>query len=152
MITPLGDPKVIEFNCRFGDPETQPIMMRLNSDLAELCLAAIEGKLDQTDADWLEEAAIGVVLAAEGYPGSYPKGAVISGLDEINAPCKVFHAGTQIQDEQVVTSGGRVLCVTAYGTDIAKAQQQAYAEVKKISWPGMQFRSDIGYRAINRKS
>lgn len=153
MITPAGEPKVVEYNCRFGDPETQPIMMRLKSDLAELCLAAIGRKLSDTKAEWDPRAALGVVLAAGGYPESYGKGAVIAGLESCDTQdCKTFHAGTASRDNQVVTSGGRVLCVTALGTSVTKAQQLAYETVEKISWDGMMFRTDIGYRAIDRES
>lgn len=149
MITKDGTPKVLEFNCRFGDPETQPIMMRLDSDLVEVCLAAIDGKLDECSIEWNPQTALGVVLASRGYPESASKGDVINGLDssfELNA--KVFHAGTKEQDGNVVTNGGRVLCVTALGEDVKAAQALAYQELKKIEWDGMFYRKDIGYRAI----
>lgn len=150
MITKDGTPKVLEFNCRFGDPETQPIMMRLESDLVELCLAAIEGKLDQTSIEWNPQTALGVVLASRGYPESASKGDVISGLDsEFEQKAKVFHAGTKEQDNNIVTNGGRVLCVTALGEDVKAAQTLAYQELKKIEWDGMFYRKDIGYRAID---
>ena len=151
MITPAGEPRVIEYNCRFGDPETQPIMLRLKSDLAELCLAATDGKLAGVQANWDPRPALGVVLAANGYPGSYPKGDVISGLEAAAAhdDGKVFHAGTLTQDNHIVTNGGRVLCATALGGDIAEAQRNAYAIANEISWKGMQYRTDIGYRAID---
>lgn len=153
MINNNGQPSVIEYNCRFGDPETQPIMMRLQSDFSELCLAAVEGKLENIEAEWLEDVALGVVLAAEGYPGSYDKGAKITGLDAINDPhCKVFHAGTKTSDKTIVTNGGRVLCVTALGKSVREAQQVAYANCKNIGWQGMQYRNDIGYRAVERES
>ena len=153
MITAEGQPKVIEYNCRFGDPETQPIMLRLQSDLVALCDAALDGKLDAISTDWDERCAIGVVLAAGGYPGSYPKGTPIAGLDsEQPDTIKVFHAGTALSDGQVVTSGGRVLCVTALGEDIAAAQQACYRAADKISWDGMTLRRDIGWRAIARYS
>jgi len=153
MIAPDGTPNVVEYNCRFGDPETQPIMMRLKSDLAELCLAAISKKLDQADAQWDERAAVGIVLAAGGYPEKYAKGEPISGLDVCDtATCKTFHAGTRITDGQVVTNGGRVLCVTALGNSVTQAQQAAYQSVNKIGWQDMYFRTDIGYRAIARES
>lgn len=153
MISPEGVPKVIEYNCRFGDPETQPIMMRLKSDLAQLCLAALDKKLDQTTAEWDERAAIGVVLAAGGYPESYAKGLVISGLDDCDTDaCKTFHAGTAFEGDGVVTSGGRVLCVTALGSSVTEAQRLAYESVGKISWNGMFHRTDIGYRAIAREN
>jgi len=151
MIDGEGNPKVIEFNCRFGDPETQPIMMRLNSDLDTLCLQALAGNLTGASAEWDPRPALGVVLAAEGYPGSYPKGATISGIEEANNErVKVFHAGTREQAGEVVTHGGRVLCVTALGTDIADAQAAAYASVDKIHWSGMTLRRDIGWRAVDR--
>ena len=153
MIDANGVPKVLEYNCRFGDPETQPIMMRLQSDLAELCLAAIDKKLDQVTAKWDPRAALGVVLAAGGYPESYAKGSVISGLDNCDTDsCKTFQAGTAMADGNVVTSGGRVLCVTALGDTVTQAQELAYQSVKKISWDGMFCRTDIGYRAIARES
>ncbi len=151
MIDKAGQPKVIEFNCRFGDPETQPIMLRLQSDLVELCLAAVDGKLDQQTSRWDPRPSLGVVLAAGGYPGSYNTGDQIHGLPLEEVPDgKVFHAGTTMQDDVVVTSGGRVLCVTALGEDIAAAQKHAYALAQHISWDGSFCRQDIGYRAINR--
>jgi phosphoribosylamine--glycine ligase len=151
MIAPDGSPKVIEFNCRFGDPETQPIMMRLRSDLCALCEAALDGMLDAAEADWDSRAAMGVVMAAGGYPGSYDKGLPIAGLDSVNdESTRVFHAGTAIDGDRVVTSGGRVLCVTALGETIAVARDTAYAGVDKISWEGVTFRRDIGWRAIER--
>ncbi len=152
MITADGAPKVIEFNCRFGDPETQPIMMRLKSDLVALCNAALDRKLDTVSADWDERAAMGVVLAAGGYPGDYAKGDVIEGLDGADTnDAKVFHAGTADKDGNVVTAGGRVLCATALGSSVSEAQQKAYALADKISWNGMFMRRDIGYRAITRE-
>jgi len=151
MIDHAGQPKVIEFNCRFGDPETQPIMMRMQSDLVELCLAACEGHLDQQESRWDPRPALGVVLAAGGYPADYRKGDVINGLEDAAAlDGKVFHAGTTLNGEDVVTNGGRVLCATGLGSDVAAAQKQAYQLAKAISWDGMFCRSDIGYRAINR--
>ena len=153
MIDAAGNPKVIEFNCRFGDPETQPIMMRLQSDLDALCLSAIAQDLHNTDARWDPRPALGVVLASEGYPGSYRKGDVISGLGpSADADTKVFHAGTALVDDQVVTSGGRVLCVTALGDDIKSAQANAYLAAEGIDWPGKTLRRDIGWRAIARYS
>ncbi|WP_075183589.1 phosphoribosylamine--glycine ligase [Pantoea sp. 1.19] len=154
MIDASGQPKVIEFNCRFGDPETQPIMMRLQSDLVDLCLAACAGQLDQKDSVWDPRPALGVVLAAGGYPGEYATGDVIHGLPLTNAADgKVFHAGTTLQnDDRVVTNGGRVLCVTALGEDVAAAQQRAYALAAPIHWEGSFCRTDIGYRAIGRPS
>ena len=153
MITPDGEPKVIEYNCRFGDPETQPIMVRLQSDLVALCDAALDGALDTASADWDSRCAIGVVLAAGGYPGSYDKGRAISGLDTaFDSDIKVFHAGTRLADGEVVTNGGRVLCVTALGDDIAAAQSACYRAADSISWDGMVLRRDIGWRAIARYS
>ncbi|EKF9450570.1 phosphoribosylamine--glycine ligase [Vibrio cholerae] len=152
MIDSTGAPKVIEYNCRFGDPETQPIMMRLQSDLVELCQAAIAGKLDQVESKWDPRASIGVVLAAGGYPGDYTKGEVISGLPtQESAGQKVFHAGTETQGDQVVTNGGRVLCATALGNTVLEAQQRAYQLADQIHWNGMFCRRDIGYRAIARE-
>ncbi|ORM65160.1 phosphoribosylamine--glycine ligase [Pantoea rwandensis] len=152
MIDKAGQPKVIEFNCRFGDPETQPIMLRLQSDLIELCLSAVDGKLDQQTSQWDPRPSLGVVLAAGGYPADYNTGDQIHGLplEEVQDG-KVFHAGTTMKDDVVVTNGGRVLCVTALGEDVAAAQQNAYALAKHISWDGSFCRKDIGYRAINRK-
>ena len=152
MINPEGAPKVIEYNCRFGDPETQPIMMRLQSDLAALCLAALDGKLDQTDIQWDPRPTLGVVMAAGGYPDSYDKGDVIDGLDQADSDTvKVFHAGTAEKDGQVVTSGGRVLCVTGVGDTVGEAQANAYAGVKQITWRNAYHRKDIGYRAVARE-
>ena len=152
MISPAGDIKVLEFNVRFGDPETQPIMMRLESDLAELCLAAVDGKLDQVQADWSPRPALGVVMAAGGYPGSYVKGKVITGLENAaRSGSMVFHAGTQMQDGQVVTAGGRVLCVCAMAGSVADAAAAAYAGCADIHWDGAFYRRDIGYRAIARE-
>ncbi|HEJ8010142.1 TPA: phosphoribosylamine--glycine ligase [Serratia marcescens] len=151
MIAADGQPKVIEFNCRFGDPETQPIMLRLRSDLVELCLAGAEGCLNEKSSDWDERPALGVVLAAGGYPGDYRNGEVIQGLpQQESADGKVFHAGTRLQGDDVVTSGGRVLCVTALGDTVAQAQQRAYQLAEGIQWPGSFCRKDIGYRAIAR--
>ncbi|MCC5795695.1 MAG: phosphoribosylamine--glycine ligase [Methylophaga sp.] len=151
MIDDAGQPRVVEYNCRFGDPETQPILMRLNSDLLELCEAALDGKLDEVDAEWDERAAVGVVMAAGGYPDDYRKGDVISGLDQVPADCKVFHAGTAMQDGQVVTAGGRVLCVTSLGDSVAEAQANAYQAITHINWQDAYFRTDIAYRAIARE-
>ena len=152
MVAPDGTAKVLEFNCRFGDPETQPIMMRLQSDLVALCQAAVAGKLAQSDIQFSSEAAVGVVLAAGGYPDSYAKGAEIQGLaDADSAKAKVFHAGTSMKDGKVVTSGGRVLCATALGESVTAAQQAAYQLVQRVSWPEMFYRSDIGYRAVARE-
>ena len=149
MISPNGAIKVLEFNCRFGDPETQPIMMRLKSDLVELCLAALAGELDKTTSDWDDRAALGVVLAAGGYPDAYQKGAVISGLAADDSDdCKIFHAGTAQVGDDIVTNGGRVLCACALGDDIASAQRKAYELVGKIDWNGVYYRTDIGFKAI----
>ncbi|MGI8474754.1 phosphoribosylamine--glycine ligase [Pectobacterium brasiliense] len=152
MISADGQPKVIEFNCRFGDPETQPIMLRLRSDLVELCLAACDGTLDQKDSVWDERPSLGVVLAAGGYPADYNTGDVISGLSQQDAEDgKVFHAGTKLNGINVVTNGGRVLCVTALGNTVAEAQQRAYEIAAGIQWQGVFCRKDIGYRAIERE-
>jgi len=152
MIDTQGQPKVIEFNCRFGDPETQPIMLRLKSDLVDLCLAAVDGRLNEKDSVWDPRPSLGVVLAAGGYPGDYATGDQIHGLpQEEVADGKVFHAGTTLKDDAVVTNGGRVLCVTALGEDVAAAQKRAYELAQPISWQGSFCRKDIGYRAIDRK-
>ena len=152
MIDSTGAPRVIEFNCRFGDPETQPIMLRMRSDLVALCQAAIDGKLDQCSSDWDPRAAVGVVLAAGGYPGSYSKGDAISGLSNTETEGgKAFHAGTKLDGNQVVTSGGRVLCATALGNTVTDAQQRAYKLARKINWNGAFYRKDIAYRAIARE-
>ncbi|MEW6764422.1 MAG: phosphoribosylamine--glycine ligase [Pseudomonadota bacterium] len=152
MIDKGGAPKVLEFNCRFGDPETQPIMMRLQSDLVGLLEAGIDGKLDQTGAGWDARVALGVVMAAGGYPGTIRSGDVIHGLDSaLPEHAKVFHAGTALnEDGQVITAGGRVLCVTALGDTVHEAQQRAYVAVDKISFEGGFCRRDIGWRAIAR--
>lgn len=152
MITPDGAPKVIEYNCRFGDPETQPIMMRLKSDLVALCNAAMDKKLDQCTVEWDSRAALGVVLAAGGYPASYDKGDIISGLPTSDTDNqKVFHAGTKTIDGQVTTNGGRILCAVGLGDTVTEAQQQAYELTKKISWDNVYYRTDIGYRAAARE-
>jgi phosphoribosylamine--glycine ligase len=151
MIDKAGNPKVLEFNCRLGDPETQPLLMRLKSDLFELIEHAVDGRLDQIQADWDRRTALGVVLAAAGYPESPKGGDVISGLPVDTEDCKVFHAGTALADKKVVTSGGRVLCVTALGDSVKMAQHRAYQTVDVIRFAGMQFRSDIGFRAIATK-
>ena len=153
MIDEAGNPKVIEFNCRFGDPETQPIMLRLQSSLVELIEAANAGTLDKVDAKWDPRCSLGVVLAAGGYPADYAKGDVIQGLDAaVSDNGKVFHAGTALKDGQVTTSGGRVLCATALGNSVREAQQGAYRLAEQISWNGCFYRKDIGYRAIARES
>lgn len=151
MILSDGSPQVIEYNVRFGDPETQPIMLRLKSDLVPLCEAALDKKLDQVNAEWHPQAALGVVMAAGGYPGQYRKGDVIHGLGQDSATSKVFHAGTQLVGKQVLTAGGRVLCVTALGDSVREAQQRCYALAEKISWQDAFYRHDIGYRAIARE-
>jgi phosphoribosylamine---glycine ligase len=152
MIAPDGTPNVLEFNCRFGDPETQPIMMRLQSDLTLLCEAALEGRLDTVTAEWDSRAALGVVMAAAGYPDTVRRGDAIDGLDHAaTLPGKVFHAGTRLQNGSVLTNGGRVLCAVGLGKTVSDAQTQAYDLVGKITWPGVQFRRDVGYRAIARE-
>ena len=153
MIMSDGTPRVIEYNCRFGDPETQPIMLRLRSDLVKHCLAAIGGSLDRESITWDDRPALGVVLAAGGYPGNYATGLPISGLDAARETdeAKVFHAGTTSRDGNVVTAGGRVLCATALGNTVTAAQQNAYALARKIDWPDVYYRNDIGYRAVNRE-
>ncbi|CRY84331.1 phosphoribosylamine--glycine ligase [Yersinia intermedia] len=152
MISADGQPKVIEFNCRFGDPETQPIMLRMRSDLVELCLAGAQGKLNEKTSDWDERPSLGVVLAAGGYPADYRQGDVIHGLPQQEvADGKVFHAGTKLNgNNEVVTNGGRGLCVTALGATVAQAQQNAYRLAENIQWEGAFCRKDIGYRAIAR--
>ena len=150
MIMADGTPKVIEYNCRFGDPETQPIMMRLDSDLAEHCLAACEGRLALEKAAWSNEATIGIVLASEHYPSSSPTGLPIQGLTASRPSTKVFHAGTRRKSDDVLTAGGRVLCVTAKAETLAAAADLAYEAVTDISWDGMKYRSDIGWRALQR--
>lgn len=152
MIDKQGNPKVIEFNCRFGDPETQPIMMRMQSDLIELCLAAVNGQLSTVKSNWDRRPALGVVMAAGGYPGEYNTQDTIMGLPtESTSNCKVFHAGTSFEKGHVLTNGGRVLCVTALGDSVLDAQQRAYQQVDKIHWHGCFYRHDIGYRAIERE-
>jgi phosphoribosylamine--glycine ligase len=152
MITSNGKPKVLEYNCRFGDPETQPIMMRLNTDLIALCDAALDRRLDQINIDWDPRVALGVVLAAGGYPGSYHKGDIIHGLPTVeHEGIKIFHAGTRKQDDHIVTAGGRVLCVCALGESVSEAQRRAYKQIKQIHWDNIYYRSDIGYRAISRE-
>ena len=153
MIMPDGRPKVIEFNCRMGDPETQPIMARLRSDLVAICKATVDGALAGIDASWDPRASLGVVMAAGGYPGAYGKGKAISGLDAADGDDrKVFHAGTALDGDVVRTSGGRVLCVVGLGDSVSDAAAAAYASVAKIGWDGAFFRRDIGHRAIARES
>jgi phosphoribosylamine--glycine ligase len=152
MIMPDGMPRVIEYNCRMGDPETQPILARLKSDLVDICLSALEGDLRERTAVWDTRAALGVVMAAGGYPGSYEKGKVISGLEHADSNTqKVFHAGTTTDGENVTTAGGRVLCVVGLGGSVAAAAEDAYAAVDKIDWEDVYFRRDIGHRAIARE-
>ncbi|EGV16643.1 phosphoribosylamine--glycine ligase [Thiocapsa marina] len=152
MIAADGTPKVLEYNCRLGDPETQPLLMRLESDLVELCLAAIEGRLDQVRAAWDPRPALGVVMAAGGYPDSYETGHPISGLNAgLPSDVKVFQAGTTADGTAIRTNGGRVLCVTALGNSVSEAQSRAYQAIENIRWEGCQFRRDIGYRAIARE-
>jgi len=153
MINDEGIPKVLEYNVRFGDPETQPIMMRLKSDLVQHCLDAIDGNLDKAEATWDERTSLGVVLAAGGYPESYDKGDVISGLDNTETDStKVFHAGTANNDSDIVTNGGRVLCAVALGASVTEAQKLAYQVVDKINWKNVYYRTDIGHRAISREN
>ena len=153
MIMADGSPKVIEFNCRMGDPETQPIMARMKSDLVDICLSTLEGNLAERNAVWDTRASLGVVLAAGGYPGSYAKGKVIKGLEGADSNTqKVFHAGTTTDGDDVVTSGGRVLCVVGLGDSVAQAAQDAYSAVDRIDWEDMYFRRDIGHRAIARET
>ncbi len=149
MIGKDNDIKVLEYNCRFGDPETQPIMMRMKSDIVELCNAALEGNLDKASSDWDHRAALGVVIAAGGYPDAYQKGDVISGLStEEKADRKIFQAGTQQQGDNIVTSGGRVLCACALGETIQEAQTKAYELVDTVKWDNMFYRTDIGFKAL----
>ena len=149
MISKTGELKVLEYNVRFGDPETQPIMMRMQSDLVELCLAAVDGKLNEHSTQWDSRFALGVVLAAGGYPYAYNKGDVISGLDDADtANAKIFHAGTVMQDGNVVTMGGRVLCACGMGNTVAEAQKTAYELVDKIQWKDVYYRKDIGFKAL----
>lgn len=152
MIDEAGKPRVVEFNCRMGDPETQPIMMRLKTDLADLIEAAIAGRLDQVEAEWDRRVALGVVLAAEGYPDTPRKGDVITHLPDDSDEMHVFHAGTVEQDGQLLTAGGRVLCVTALGDNIRHAQKAAYQAADQIQFAGRQYRRDIGHRAVARKN
>ena len=152
MIDTQGNAKVLEYNVRFGDPETQPVMMRLKSDLVDLIEAALDGKLDQTQIEWDERAALGVVLAAGGYPEAYEKNLLIKGLNNGSENSKLFHAGTALNDAgEVVTSGGRVLCAVGLGNSVTEAQKVAYELAKKVEWKGVFYRDDIGYRAVNRE-
>ena len=152
MLTADGIPKVLEFNCRFGDPETQPIIFRMKSDIVELCLQGVHGRLDQVKVAWDERAAVGVVLTSAAYPDSPGKGDIIHGLDSIpDREAKVFHSGTAMDGDHIVTAGGRVLCVTALGADVSQAQASAYHAVSRIHFKGMHYRKDIGYLAIARE-
>jgi phosphoribosylamine--glycine ligase len=148
MIDKAGHPKTLEFNCRMGDPETQPIMMRLKSDLVDVMQAATDGKLDQIELQWDRRTALGVVMAAHGYPDAPRKGDVITGLPEDEDEVMVFHAGTTVEGDKPVTSGGRVLCVTALADNVKQAQQRVYAVAAQVHFDGAQYRHDIGYRAI----
>jgi len=151
MIGDDGVPKVVEFNCRFGDPEAQPVLGRLKSDLVAHCLAAVSGTLGSEKAEWDERSCLGVVMAAKNYPESVEKGAVIHGLEQAVSDTEVFHAGTSVQGEHVVTAGGRVLCVTGFGDSVSEAKQKAYERVAQIDWDGAWYRTDIGYRAVERE-
>ena len=152
MIDQSGAPKIIEYNCRFGDPETQPILLRLESSIILLIEAALAKALDKVEAQWDPRPSLGVVIAAGGYPADYRKGDVIAGLEQAaELPGKVFHAGTQLVDQQVTVNGGRVLCATALGETVAEAQANAYKLAEKIHWPDSFYRHDIGYRAIERE-
>ena len=158
MIAADGTLKLLEYNCRMGDPETQPVMMRLQSDLVDVLDAAIDGNLHhQSELQWDERTALGVVMVAGGYPGNYTQGKTISGLQKqssvsVSVDTKVFHAGTRLDGDQVVTAGGRVLCVTALADTIAQACDKAYAQVKNIDWEDAYYRRDIGHRAIDRST
>ncbi len=150
MIDKAGNPKTLEFNCRLGDPETQPIILRLKSDLLALIERALDGTLDQAEAEWDRRAALGVVVAAHGYPDEPRKGDAISGLPKPDADCRVFHAGTRLEGKTVVTNGGRVLCVTALGDSVKMARARAYEALERIRFDGMQYRKDIGHRALKK--
>jgi len=151
MIDAAGNPKTLEFNCRLGDPETQPILLRLKSDLLELVERSLEGALDKAEAEWDRRCALGVVLAASGYPDEPRKGDRIEGLPRPAEDCRTFHAGTLLKDGALVTSGGRVLCVTALGDSLKMARTRAYEAVDAIRFDGMQFRRDIGHRGLKKK-
>ncbi|MCK5819813.1 MAG: phosphoribosylamine--glycine ligase [Psychromonas sp.] len=152
MIMPDGTPNVIEYNCRLGDPETQPIMMRMTSDIVLLCLAGVNGELDIMTAEFDNRAAVGVVLVSGGYPNNYKKGFEISGIPTETTDTKIFHSGTAMSDGKIMTNGGRVLCATALSHNVTQAQQKAYQLVNKITWNGMLYRNDIAYRAISREN
>jgi len=154
MITPSGNPKLLEYNCRLGDPEAEIILLRLKSDLVELCLQALDHNLQHYQLDWDVRSAIGVILASEGYPGSYEKGLTITGLhnnddDNDKNNIKVFHSGTRLKNNEIITNGGRVLCVCALADSIQQAQSDLYNQIKTIQWPGVFYRHDIGYRAVS---
>ncbi len=151
MISPQGEPKVLEYNCRFGDPETQPILSRLKTDISSLCLAALDKSLDQATIEWDDRFAVGIVMAAGGYPEAYEKGKIISGLNSDMKNTKVFHAGTRQNEDKVVTSGGRVLCVVGLAKSVSAAQSLAYQRVRSITWDQVYYRDDIGHRAISRE-
>jgi phosphoribosylamine--glycine ligase len=151
MIDAAGQPRVIEFNCRLGDPETQPIMFRLRSDLLDVCLSTFDGTLGDVPLDWDPRATVGVVMASRGYPDAYDKGTPIRGLDATTPDAKVFHAGTRLDGDTVVTDGGRVLCVVGAGTTVRAARDAAYGLVRKVTWDGAFYRSDIGHRAVARE-
>jgi phosphoribosylamine--glycine ligase len=151
MIDAAGNPRTLEFNCRLGDPEAQPILLRLKSDLLELVEHALHGTLDRASAEWDRRAALGVVLAAAGYPEDPRKGDVIDGLPKPAEDCRVFHAGTRLEHGRILTNGGRVLCVTALGDSIRMARSRAYDAVDRIRFAGMQYRRDIGHRALDKK-
>ena len=152
MIMPDGTPRVIEFNCRFGDPEAQPVLMRLRGDLVDLCRRALSGGLEGVALEWDPRAAVGVVMAAGGYPLDYARGRAIAGLDDDLPNTRVFHAGTALAGEQVLTNGGRVLCVTALGATVTEARALAYERVERVRWEDAYYRTDIGYRAIAREN
>ena len=152
MIDAHGNPKVLEYNCRFGDPETQPILLRLRSDLVELCLAALDKRLHHINITWDPRVALGVVLAAGGYPSKYATGLVINGLSKAaQLEGKIFHAGTTENNKQIITAGGRVLCACALGENVQEAQSKAYTLVKQIQWENMFYRTDIGHHALARR-
>jgi phosphoribosylamine--glycine ligase len=151
MIDKAGNPKTVEFNCRLGDPETQPILLRLKSDLLALVEHALEGTLDRAAADWDRRSALGVVLAADGYPDEPRKGDEIAGVPKAADDCRVFHAGTKLEGKRCVTNGGRVLCVTALGDSLKMARTRAYNAVESIRFDGMQYRKDIGHRALKKR-
>jgi len=152
MINEQGEPKVIEYNCRFGDPETQPIMLRLKTSIVDMCNAALSKSFDSLDVSWDPRPAVGVVMASGGYPEGYAKGDEINIQTEQNDDCKVFHAGTAIKDGKLVSAGGRVLCIAALGDSVTDAQKTAYQGVDKINWKDAFYRTDIAYRAIDREN